>query len=113
MNQQSSSSISTAPLSPGSQISELRAILGLVHTLAGNEGGIERPEPADADIRYASAAPLVRRRFDALAAETAAFSATGLSALIGGRERGDTRAAAAFLARTMDRAILRMEKMLG
>ncbi|MBB5684733.1 hypothetical protein [Sphingobium boeckii] len=113
MNQQSASSISTAPVTPGTQIGELRAILGLVHALAGNEMGIDRPEMTDADVRYAAAAPLVRRRFDALASETAAFSATGLSALIGGRERGNTKAAAAYLARSMDRAIVRMEKMLG
>lgn len=113
MNQQTAASISSAPLSPGTQIGELRAILGLVHALAGNEAGIERPELTDADARYAAAAPLVRRRFDALASETAAFSATGLSALIGGRERGNSQAAAAFLARAMDRAIVRMEKMLG
>lgn len=100
---------------PAQQLTELRAIQALVDELAGIRPAAPplAPDPA-LDGRYDSAPPLVQRRFDAVAGETAAFAAAGLSALIAGRKQGPgTSAAAAHLAREMERSIRAMEKILS
>lgn len=98
---------------PAEQIAQLRAIHALVDELAGNA-----PERvgavADIDRLYDRASSIAQRRFDALAGETAAYAAAGLSALIAGRSAGGMVAgAAAHLARAMARSIRRMEALLG
>lgn len=101
--------------SPAEQLTELRAILALVNELAGASIPVA-PEPYDhaVDKRYDSAAPLVQRRFDAVAGETAAYAAAGLTALIAGRKQGaGASAAAAYLAREMEKSIHAMEKILA
>ncbi|MCJ8156709.1 hypothetical protein [Sphingomonas sp. LaA6.9] len=100
---------------PAQQLTELRAIQALVNELAG----ACLPTPfATADVafdtRYDSAPPLVQRRFDAVAGETAAYAAAGLTALIAGRKQGaGATAAAAHLAREMEKSIRAMEKILA
>jgi len=100
---------------PAQQIVELRAIQGLVRELAG----LPPPQGAEdsgetANRLYDSAPPLVQSRFDALASEAAAIAAAGLSALIEGRQLGTgASAAAAHLAREMERSIQAMENILG
>jgi hypothetical protein len=98
---------------PAEQIAQLRAIRALVDELAGNtpDNGATAD---DLDRRYDHASSIVQRRFDALAGETAAYAADGLSALIAGRGAGAMVAgAAAHLAREMARSIRRMEMLLG
>jgi hypothetical protein len=84
---------------PGRQIAQLREALALVERLAG------RPAPVDEGLDEAArisaghdrAPPIVRRRFDALAAESAVWTASGVEALLAGGEQ-PSRAAAARLA---------------
>ncbi|WP_147417687.1 hypothetical protein [Sphingomonas cavernae] len=100
---------------PAQHLTELRAIQALVNELA--DASIPAlPLVADPalDKRYDSAAPLVQRRFDAVAGETAAYAAAGLTALIAGRRQGaGANAAAAHLAREMEKSIRAMEKILA
>lgn len=100
---------------PAQQLTELRAIQTLVNELAGIATLSENNDPnPELDTRYDSAPPLAQRRFDAVAGETAAFAAAGLTALIAGRRQGaGANAAAAHLAREMERSIRAMEKILA
>lgn len=99
---------------PAEQIAQLRAIRALVDELAGNAPPGQQTARGDLDLRYDRAPSIAQRRFDALAGETAAYAAAGLSALIAGRGAGGlVNGAAAHLAREMERSIRRMEMLLG
>lgn len=99
---------------PGRQIAQLREALALVEGLAG------RPALRDADLDDAArisaghdrAPPIVRRRFDALAAESAAWTATGVEALLAGGDR-PSRAAAARLADSIRRTLAEMRALVA
>lgn len=106
--------IKSAPIAaPAEQLAQLRAIQALVDELAGTARGYAPGESGDLDARYDIACPIAQSRFDALASETAAFAAAGLSALIAGQSAGAAGSAgAALLAREMDRAIRKMEALL-
>lgn len=99
---------------PEQQMAELRAIRSLVQELGGLSAELDSEAPhAPLDSRYTAASPLVRDQFDALANETAAIAAAGLSALIAGRRHGHGgHAAASLLVKEMDRAIGTMERIL-
>lgn len=101
-----------APASPGQQLADLRAIHALVSELAG----LDRvPEPVrnDIELRYDRATPIARQSFDAVASETAAFAAAGLSAIIAGRAINDRPTGGAeHLAHEMERAIKRLDALL-
>ena len=94
---------------PDERLAQLSGALALVARLAGDDAP-SVPLPADVATAYSAARPIARRRFDALAAETAAFSAAGIEVLL--RQRaggsGDCRAAAARLASEMRTAISAM-----
>lgn len=99
---------------PAEQVAQLRAIRALVDELAGNAPAGSVAAHGDLDRLYDRAPSIAQRRFDALAGETAAYAAAGLSALIAERGAGGTVAgAAAHLAREMERSIRRMETLLG
>ncbi len=71
------------PIDAGGQVAQLRHVLKLVEELAGE---CARRPPSDAALDesarisslYDGCEPIVRRRFFALAAETAAWSAAGV-----------------------------------
>jgi hypothetical protein len=94
----------------GAQIARLRRVLALVEEIAG----AEPPGAADAALdeaalvsaAYESALPIVQRRFDTVAAQTAAWAAAGASALatLGERQR-PTQAAAERLAGELRKAL--------
>jgi len=85
----SHSPLRPAPIAadPARQVSQLRHVLGLVEEIAGRipsisdfrDAGNEGARLAGA---YACAMPVVQRRFETLAAETAAWAAAGVEALL-------------------------------
>lgn len=95
------------------RLARLAAVLALVERLADDP----RPAPSalpDAATAYAAAGPIARRRFDALAAETAAFAAAGIEILLRQSETGGNGqpAAARRLAREMRAAIDALTRLL-
>lgn len=79
---------------PGRQVAALREILALVRSLSGEEHARSTDALLDEAARisgaYEQASPIGRRRFDASAAETAAWAAAGVEALLA---RGDSPSA--------------------
>ncbi|MFN3945089.1 MAG: hypothetical protein ACK4K7_09185 [Allosphingosinicella sp.] len=100
----------------GRQVAQLRELLGLVEAVAGRGA----PEHADGALdeaalisaAYETASPLVRRRFDALAAETAAWAAAGVEALVAAEAAGP-RGAAARLADELEGALYDLSRTVG
>jgi hypothetical protein len=94
----------------GGQVAQLRQVLALVDEIAGRQHAPARDEGLDEAARisaaYAHAWPIVQRRFDHLAAETAAWAAAGVETLLrlsdGARPAG---AAAAVLGESLRRAL--------
>jgi hypothetical protein len=117
MTHQSYAKHARIPIDAGRQIGQLRHVLALVDELAGRgpgRGGIDGAleESAQVSTIYWNALPIVQRRFDTLAGETAAWSAAGVEALLGaGEER--SRAAAARLADELQKALADLLKMLS
>ena len=105
----------TAPATndAGQQVAQLRHVLGLVGQIAGRPdaeaGDAALDEGARVTSAYDSAMPIVQRQFDALAAETAAWAAAGVAALLAAGGDGiQPRAAAARLADELDVALMRL-----
>jgi hypothetical protein len=100
---------------PGRQVTQLREALRLVERISGapaHRAPDERlDEAALVSDAYDRAMPIVQRRFDALAEETAAWAAAGVEALLAG---GDVapRAAAARLAKQLGRALNDLSDLL-
>lgn len=84
---------------PGRQIAQLREALALVERLAGRpvSSGEGLDDAAQVSVGHDRAPPIVRRRFDALAAESAVWTASGVEALLAAGEH-PPRAAAVRLA---------------
>ena len=91
----------------GRQLAQLREALRLVERLAGEERAHERAldEAASISSAYEIALPVVQRRFDALANETALWAAAGVEALLASGNGAPSRAAAVRLARQLDGAL--------
>ena len=97
----------------GAEIAQLRQVLALVEEIAGRPPA--RPdakaldEAARVSAAYGSALPIVQKRFDALAAETANWAASGVEALmkIAQADR-PTGPAAARLADELGKALARL-----
>lgn len=100
---------------PGRRFAQLREALRLVRRIAGGEGreaGDARlDEAARLSDRYERALPVVQRRFDALAAETAGWAAAGVEALLVA-EAGTARAAAERLADRLDGALGELRRLV-
>lgn len=116
MSYQSPNQFTRAPSDAGRQLAQLRHVLGLVEELAGRptspsggDGALN--EEAQLSSVYSGALPILRRRFDALAAETAAWSAAGVEALLAAGERR-SRAAARRLADELHSALGELTTLL-
>jgi hypothetical protein len=102
------------PNDAGQRIARLCHVLKLVEKIADRppapHGALDNH--ARITSAYALASPIVQRRFDALIAETAAWVATGVEALL---VAGDApaRAAAGQLARELDGTLDDLADMLG
>ena len=84
-------------------------MLRLVEEIAGRRGApvgdVLLEEAARLSDAYDRALPIVQRRFDALAAETASWAAAGVEALLVAARSGAPRVAAERLALRLDRAL--------
>ncbi len=98
MTHQNHGHYTRVPIDAGSQVAQLRQVLVLVNELAGRSSppsGSETSlsEIADLSSVYGNALPIVQRRFDALAAETASWSAAAIEALLHAGEQRSSAAA--------------------
>ena len=116
MTHQSPTHYPRTPIDAGRQVAQLRHVLRLVEELAGRPGraggqDAALDESARVSSAYDTALPIVRRRFDALAAETAAWSAAAVEALLAAGE-GRTAPAASRLAHELAKALNQLAKLL-
>jgi hypothetical protein len=116
MTHQAPPSAPVAGPDPGRQLAQLREALRLIEHIAGAGPS---PAPDDAldeaariSAAYESALPVVQRRFEALAGETAIWAAAGVEALLAADAGEPPRAAAARLARQLDAALSAMAALL-
>ena len=116
MTHQSPPSPASSGADPGRQIAQLREALRLVETIAGRTNQPVHDAALDEAARlsdaYERALPVVQRRFDALASETAVWAAAGVEALLAAGEDAPPRVAAACLADGLDGALQDMTALL-
>jgi hypothetical protein len=116
MSYQSPTQFTRPPIDAGRQLVQLRHVLVLVEELAGRvPANATGDEALDAGARISSIywdkMPIVRRRFDALSAETVCWSAAGVEALLAAGEKR-SRAAARRLADELQSALDTLTTML-
>ena len=101
---------------PGRQIAQLREALRLVEHLAGRRGTAGGDslleEAAQVSDAYDRALPIVQRRFDALAGETAGWAAAGVEALMAAGRVAPAPAAAARLAFQIENALSELAELV-
>ena len=104
------------PIDAGRQVAQLRHVLRLVQELSGSSPNPGANHDAlDEGARIASlydqAEPVVQRRFDTLATETAAWSAAGVEALL---SAGEDRSPAAIrkLAEELEKSLSDLKLIL-
>lgn len=116
MTHQSPTQYPRVPIDAGRQVAQLRHLLRLVEELAGRTPAAGADDAAlDESARissaYDNAWPIVQRRFDALAAEIANWSAAAVEALLAvGQDR--CAAAARRLADELAKALKDLAKLL-
>ncbi len=98
MTHQTHGHYTRVPIDAGRQIAQLRQVLVLVKELAGRSSAPMANETSLAEMAqvssvYGNALPIVQRRFDALAAETACWSAAAIEALLHAGEQRSPAAA--------------------
>ena len=101
----------------GAQLARLSEVLALVEELAGRSASPRADAALDVAARvsaaYEAAFPVVQRRFDMMAAETSAWAAAGVEALLLLRERDrPTEAAAGRLADELRKALTRLQEIV-
>ena len=102
----------------GRQVAQLRGVLLLVQQMAGRKSNADGEdamldEGARLSSAYGHAFPIERRRFEALANQTAAWAAAGVEALLAYQDAPEPpRVAAAALAHELERAIGDLRKIL-
>lgn len=100
----------------GRSFAHLNHMLGLVEQIAGRAASGSHAiagEGERIDGAYRCASPLVQRRFDAMAGETAMWAAAGVDALAAATDPPvQPRAAAACLADELDRSLSQMARLL-
>jgi len=93
---------------PGRQLARLREVLRLVERIAGREGAASAESRLDEAARvsaaFDAAAPVARRRFEALVEETAIWAAAGVEALLAAEDARPAQAAGR-LADSLERAL--------
>lgn len=96
----------------GTRVAQLRHVLALVDQIAGRRRGGDAglDEGARLSGAYDGALPIVQRRFDILAAETATWAAAGVEALLAAG--ANARAAAAALGEELERALDALARVL-
>ena len=99
---------------PGRQLAQLREVLAHVERIAGRRprGDDALDEAARISAGHDRAPPIVQRRFDALAAESAIWTAAGVEALLAAADP-PPRAAAVRLADSIRSALAQMHSMVG
>ena len=99
---------------PDQRIAQLRELLRLVERIAGQSGSTDSGLDAAARVSagWDRAAPIVQRRFDALLAESAAWAAAGVEALLAAGEK-PPRAAAARLGAEIRRTLAKLETLVA
>ena len=106
----------TAGPDPGRQLAQLREALRLIQRIAGRPDAPGHDHALDEAARlsatYDSALPVVQRRFEALAAETAIWAAAGVEALLAAGADTPPREAAARLAGQLDTALSDLAALL-
>jgi hypothetical protein len=108
----------TGTADAGERIAQLRQVLALVEEIAGvsghGRGEAALDEAARVSSAYATALPIVQRRFDRLAAQTAQWAAAGASALAALTARSmPTGAAARRLAAELERALAELREIVA
>lgn len=116
MTHQSRPSPAAPGADPGRQVAQLREVLRLVERIAGREeagyADARLDEAARVSAAYERALPVVQRRFDALAGETAAWAAAGVEALLAAAVAAPPRAAAERLAERIERALSDLAELI-
>jgi hypothetical protein len=101
----------------GAEIARLREVLALVREIGGGEigaAGSALDEAARVSSAYASALPIVQRRFDEETGIVARWAAAGLEALLILDETGrPAKAAASRLALELERALARLARIVA
>jgi hypothetical protein len=110
MTHQAPPAAAPAGADPGRQVAQLREVLGLVERIADHEASSDASdarldEAAWVSGAYDQALPVIQRRFDALAAETAGWAAVGGEALLAAGDAAPPKVAAARLALQLERAL--------
>jgi hypothetical protein len=116
MTQQAHPAHYSISVDAGRQVAQLRHVLRLVEELAerfppprSDEAALD--EAARVTSAYDHALPIVQRRFDALAGETAAWSTAAVEALLAAGEM-PTTAPARRLADELEKALTALTKLL-
>ena len=117
MTHQAPPAAASAGADPGRQIAQLRELLGLVRSIAGQKDERRIDDSvleaaASISSAYDRSLPIVQRRFDSLAAETALWAAAGVEALLAAGEAPPPRAAAERLAFQLESALGEMAALL-
>jgi hypothetical protein len=102
----------------GGQVAQLRQVLALVDEIAGRQQAPVPDQGLDEAARisggYAHAAPVVQRRFDRLAGETARAAAAGVETLLQLSDAGRPAAAAAtVLGEALRKAVRNLAAVVG
>ena len=115
MTHQAPPSPTPAGADPGRQVAQLREALRLVERIAGRPAAPDSDASLDAAARisgaYDMALPVVQHRFDGLAAETSAWVAAGVEALLAAGDPAP-RAAAERLAAELEDSLSRLANLL-
>lgn len=106
-----------ATANAGREVAQLRHVLGLVEQIAGRErsgpdASAALDEGAHITAAYEQAMPILQRRFDTLAAETSAWAAVAVEALLAAENpRQPPKAPAGRLALELEEALREMTGM--
>ena len=96
----------------GQQVAQLAEVQALIGGIAGRSAPADLDRAATISAAYDAAPSIAQRRFDTLAAECAAWAAAGVEAIVA-KEGPHPRAAAACLFDELERAQVKLARMIG